>query len=108
MGSHQQAIAAAPRESRAHGERLDDVMGTRIRVGDCVRLSDGRIGRVRAVLRHTVRVRVRRTTSVTHQFVAASPRALRRVPCPKGWMSPPGYARYLRVTLRKMRERGRR
>ena len=82
--------------------------GNRIRVGDCVRLSDGRIGRIRAVLRHTVRVRVRRATSATDRFISVSPAALRRVPCPRGWMSPPGYARYLRVTLRKMRERGRR
>jgi len=30
---------------------------------------------------------------------------LRRVDCPKGWMSPAGYLRYLRVTLAKMRQR---
>jgi len=27
------------------------------------------------------------------------------VVCPAGWMSPPGYRRYLRVTLAKMRQR---
>lgn len=32
-------------------------------------------------------------------------KALRRVDCPKGWMSPAGYQRYLRVTLAKMRQR---
>jgi hypothetical protein len=30
---------------------------------------------------------------------------LRRVDCPKGWMSPAGYGRYLKVTLAKMRQR---
>jgi hypothetical protein len=30
---------------------------------------------------------------------------LRRIDCPKGWMSPAGYVRYLRVTLTKMRQR---
>jgi len=52
-----------------------------------------------------MRVRVRRKTSATHQFVAVRATTLRRVECPKGWMSPQGYARYLRVTLGKMRTR---
>ncbi len=30
---------------------------------------------------------------------------LKRVDCPKGWMSPGGYVRYLKVTLAKMRQR---
>jgi len=30
---------------------------------------------------------------------------LRRVDCPDGWMSPQSYARYLGVTLAKMRKR---
>jgi hypothetical protein len=30
---------------------------------------------------------------------------LRRVDCPKGWMSPAGYLRYLKLTLAKMRQR---
>lgn len=80
-------------------------MGRPIRVGDCVRLSDGRTGRVRATLRNTMRVRVRRKTSVTHQFITVRTTTIRRVECPKGWMSPRGYARYLRVTLGKMRTR---
>jgi hypothetical protein len=32
-------------------------------------------------------------------------RELHRVACPKGWMSPAGYVRYLRVTLAKMQQR---
>ena len=75
------------------------------RDGDCVRLPDGRIGRVRQRHSALVKVRVRRRSSNTHQFVMCRPTMLKRVNCPKGWMSPQGYKRYLRVTLRKMRAR---
>ncbi len=74
-------------------------------LGDCVRIPDGRIGRVRAVRRDGYRVRVRRKTSQTHQFLVFAAKDLQRVDCPKGWMSPSGYMRYLRVTLAKMRQR---
>ena len=80
-------------------------MAQTFRVGDCVRVPDGRTGRVREVSRGTLRVRVRRTTSATHQFLTFAAAELRRADCPKGWMSPEGYARYLKVTLRKMRQR---
>jgi len=30
---------------------------------------------------------------------------LKRVDCPKGWMSETGYVRYLKVTLAKMQQR---
>jgi len=30
---------------------------------------------------------------------------LKQADCPKGWMSPKGYARYLTATLAKMRQR---
>jgi hypothetical protein len=73
--------------------------------GDCVKLPDGRIGRVRARIGQSYRVRVRRTSSDTHQFLILAAAALKLVPCPKGWMSPDGYRRYLRVTLAKMRQR---
>lgn len=75
-----------------------------VRVGDCVRIPDGRIGRVRDVARAGCRVRVRRKTSRTHQFLIFAAEDLRRVDCPKGWMSPAGYMRYLRATLEKMRQ----
>lgn len=83
-------------------------MARPIRSSDCVRLPDGRIGRVRARSGDEVLVRVRRRTSRTHQLVRLTVNALRRVDCPDGWMSPEGYARYLRVTLEKMRRRARR
>ena len=76
-----------------------------IREGDCVQLPDGRIGRVRDVSGGQYRVRVRRTTSTTHQFLLFTAKELKRVDCPKGWMSPEGYMRYLTATLAKMRQR---
>ncbi|HKW54444.1 MAG TPA: hypothetical protein VJO12_12180 [Stellaceae bacterium] len=53
------------------------------------------------------KLRVRRKTSATHQFLLLDAAQLEPVPCPKGWMSPAGYRRYLRATLRKMRDRRR-
>ncbi len=76
-----------------------------MRNGDCVRLPDGRAARIRAKLGSTYRVRVRRRHSNTHQFLLVEARKLRPIPCPRGWMSPDGYRRYLRVTLAKMRAR---
>ncbi len=51
------------------------------------------------------RVRVRRETSRTNQFLTFAAQDLERVDCPKGWMSPEGYNRYLAETLAKVRER---
>lgn len=72
-------------------------MTTACRVGDCVRIPDGRIGRVREVSGGKYRVRVWRTTSATDQFLTFAARQLKRAECPKGWMSPKGYARYGRT-----------
>jgi hypothetical protein len=80
-------------------------MATPFVVGVCVRIPDGRIGRVRAITGRRCKVRVQRTTSKTHQFVDFAAEDLERVDCPKGWASPEGYARYLDTTLAKMRER---
>ncbi len=82
-------------------------MATNIHPGDCVKLRDGRTGRVRDVAAGAARVRVRRKTSETHQFVKVPQRELRKVTCPQGWMSPQGYNRYLKVTLQKMKQRTR-
>jgi len=75
------------------------------KVGVCVRIPDGRIGRVREVTGSHCKVRVRSTTSETHQFLKFSANNLKRVDCPKGWMSQEGYVRYLDATLAKMRQR---
>lgn len=82
-------------------------MSGRFTVGDCVKVPDGRIGRVRAVEAGKYRVRVQRRTSRTHQFLLLRAAELSRVACPAGWMSPAGYRRYLRATLAKMRQRQR-
>ena len=37
--------------------------------------------------------------------IAPQVQELQVVDCPGGWMSPRGYARYLRITLSKMRKR---
>ena len=80
-------------------------MSAKIRNGDCVLLADGRIGRVRGTKGASFRVRVRRTSGKTHQFLMIEAGKLRRIACPKGWMSPAGYRRYLEATLAKMRRR---
>jgi hypothetical protein len=80
-------------------------MAASIQPGDCVRLPEGRVARVRDSADGQYRVRVRRQTSKTHQFLSFSADELERIECPKGWMSPEGYNRYLQVTLAKMRQR---
>jgi hypothetical protein len=82
-------------------------MVRRFTVGDCVRVPDGRVGRVRAVEARQYRVRVQRRTSKTHQFLHLRAGELSRVECPSGWMSPDGYRRYLKPTLAKQRARQR-
>lgn len=82
-------------------------MRHRFAVGDCVRVPDGRIGRVRAVEAGQYRVRVQRRTSKTYQFLQLRAGELSRVDCPNGWMSPEGYRRYLKPNLAKLRERQR-
>jgi hypothetical protein len=76
-----------------------------MQAGDCVQIPDGRIGRVRDVQNSRIRVRVMRTTSKTHQFLFFPKPELKVVACPKGWMSPEGYNRYLKITLAKMKRR---
>ncbi len=80
-------------------------MAERFQLGDCVELPDGRIGRVRGALDGGYRVRVRRHTSKTHQFVTCAQEELKSADCPKGWMRPEAYVRYLEVTLAKMGQR---
>jgi len=77
----------------------------KIREGDCVIIPDGRIARVRAISEGRYKVRVRRKTSNTHQFLLFPESELERTECPKGWMSPEGYNRYLKVTLAKTKKR---
>ncbi|HVW66245.1 MAG TPA: hypothetical protein VHA78_00770 [Candidatus Peribacteraceae bacterium] len=80
-------------------------MASHLALGDCVKIPDGRIGRVREVTDKGVRVRVRRLTSNTHHFLMYPESDLKKVDCPDGWMSPEGYVQYLEKTLAKMKER---
>ncbi len=80
-------------------------MPPEIKAGDCVKIPDGRIGRVRDYANRVYRVRVRRKTSQTHQFLELRREDLAKVSCPAGWMSPEGYNRYLKTTLEKMQIR---
>jgi hypothetical protein len=82
-------------------------MAAKFQVGDCVKVPDGRIGRVRGRVGRKLRVRVRRRTSATHQFLLLAPGEVHAVPCPRGWMSPAGYRRYLKPTLAELRARQR-
>ncbi|MGH2613249.1 MAG: hypothetical protein ACRDFB_09435 [Rhabdochlamydiaceae bacterium] len=75
-----------------------------MQLGDCVKVPDGRVGRIRNIEEENIRVRVMRTTSYTHQFLLYNKAALKVIACPKGWMSPKGYNRYLTTTLAKMKE----
>jgi hypothetical protein len=74
-------------------------------IGSCVKIPDGRIGRVRKKVYNQYKVRVRRKTSLSHQFLLFDHNELEIVDCPKGWMSVEGYNRYLKKTLTKMEER---
>ncbi len=80
-------------------------MPTDIKPGDCVKIPDGRIARVRHISKNVYNVRVRRKTSNSHQFLDFEKENLIKIECPKGWMSPEGYNRYLKITLEKMRIR---
>jgi hypothetical protein len=75
--------------------------------GGCVKIPDGRIARVREKKGSQYKVRVRRKTSQTHQFLIFEAKELKPVACPKGWMSREGYNRYLKKTLAKMKARAR-
>ena len=68
-------------------------------------IQDGRIARVRDISKDGYRVRVRRKNSKNHQFLKFAKDQFTKVQCPKGWMSPEDYNRYLIVTLAKMKKR---
>lgn len=80
-------------------------MSISIVIGGCVEIPDGRIGRVREKINHQYKIRVRRRTSASHQFLFFDSHELKPVDCPKGWMSIEGYNRYLKATLAKMKQR---
>lgn len=76
-----------------------------ILIGGCVKIPDGRIGRVRKKAGSRYIVRVRRRTSASHQFLEIESQSLKPIACPKGWMSVEGYNSYLKITLEKLKKR---
>lgn len=76
-----------------------------IKIGDCVIIPDGRIGRIREKIGNVYKVRVMRKTSNTHQFLFIDKNNLELIDCPKGWMSRDGYNNYVKKTLIKMKKR---
>lgn len=84
------------------------IMAKLLSNGDCVKIPDGRIGRLRGKIGSKYKIRVRRITGKSHQFLLYSPGHLKKAACPKGWMSPAGYNSYLKKTMAKMRRREKR
>lgn len=76
-----------------------------IRRGDCVRLPDGRPGRVRETRGSTVRVRVRKRGRTVDEILVLSPSDLRAIEPPAGWMSPAGYNKRVAALRRSVKER---
>lgn len=76
--------------------------------GDCVNIPDGRTGRLRETIGLKYKVRIRRATNKSHQFLLFSAGKLEKAICPKGWMSSEGYNRYLKKTMAKMHQREKR
>jgi len=84
-------------------KNIENFMTKSFVIGGCVKIPDGRIGRVREKINNRYKVRVRRKTSSSHQFLFFDAHELSSVDCPKGWMSVEGYNRYLKKTLAKMK-----
>ena len=73
--------------------------------GECVRVPDGRPGRIREARGDTVRVRVRKRGGTTDEILAFSPGDLKAIDPPAGWMSPAGYNKRLLAARRNARKR---
>lgn len=73
---------------------------SKIKKGMCVKIPDGRIGRVRDYSARKWRVRVKRTTSNSHVFMRFNSADLIIVDCPPGWMSVDGYNNYIKKTVK--------
>ena len=73
--------------------------------GECVRLSDGRPGRVRGKLGAKYRIRVRRQGKKSDEVLLLSARELERIDPPAGWMSPEGYNRRVAAVRRAAAKR---
>ena len=73
--------------------------------GECVRLPDGRPGRVREKVGGKYRVRVRRNGETTDELLLLARGALEKIPPPAGWMSADGYNRRVSGVRRAVKRR---
>ncbi len=76
-----------------------------LRPGDCVRVPDGRPGRVRDRRGDKYRIRVRRVGGTSDEFLLLPRRELVRIDPPAGWMSLEGYNRRVAAVKRNARSR---
>ncbi|HEY6146162.1 MAG TPA: hypothetical protein VIZ69_00630 [Thermoanaerobaculia bacterium] len=76
-----------------------------LRRGECVRLSDGRPGRVRGRIGTKYRVRVRRTGGKSDEVLLLPGRELEKIDPPAGWMTPEGYNRRVAAVRRSAASR---
>lgn len=74
-----------------------------LKTGECVRVPDGRPGRVRAHRSGKFSVRVRRAGKTTDELLTFAGTQLKRIDPPDGWMSPEGYNRRVAALRRRMR-----
>ncbi len=75
-----------------------------LKTGVCVRVPDGRPGRVRAHRAGKFSVRVRRQGKTTDEILTFAAAELTRIDPPAGWMSPEGYNRRVAALRRRRRE----
>jgi hypothetical protein len=80
-------------------------MATTFRRGECVRVPDGRPGRIREARGDTIRVRVRKRGGTTDEILAFPPWDLKAIEPPAGWMSPAGYNRRVAAVRRNAKRR---
>jgi hypothetical protein len=73
--------------------------------GDCVRIPDGRPGRVRGRQEGKIRVRVRRRATGRDEILLLAAKELERIDPPAGWMSRDGYNRRVAAARRNARAR---
>lgn len=71
--------------------------------GECVRVPDGRPGRIREKRNGSYRVRVRKKSGRGDEILTLAARELARIDPPAGWMTPEGYNRRVAAIRRSRR-----
>lgn len=78
-----------------------------VKAGDCVRIPDGRPGRVREREGAKFLVRVRRRGQTSNELLLFGSRDLRKIEPPSGWMTAEGYIHRLAAARRLGKKRRR-